>query len=78
MAELGYWRNSNWKEDNDLAESIRSFVLKHFKRLEILDFLKRDFPQYAWRLGTLSRGMKHFGINYLGYNTTVEEVRTAF
>jgi hypothetical protein len=42
-----------------------------------LDFVKRDYPNYAWSLGTLSRRLKHFGIQYVNHTTTVEDVETA-
>ena len=53
-------------------------VARNLRRAEILDFLQRDFPQYAWSLGTLSRRMKHFGIKFIDYDRTVDEVREAF
>ena len=36
--------------------------------------MKRDYPQYAWSLGTLSRRLKHFDVSYTNYNVTVGEV----
>ena len=29
---------------------------------EVLDFLKRDYPEYAWSLPTLDRRMRYFDI----------------
>ena len=72
MAEFGYMRNTDWKDDEELKETISCLVLRNFTRKEILDFLMRDFPQYAWSLGSLSRRMKHFDIKYVDYSTTVE------
>ena len=51
---------------------------RNFQKAEILDCLQRDFSQYAWSLGTLSRHMKHFGIKFVDYGTTVDQVREAF
>ena len=48
------------------------------KRSEVLDFLKRDYPEYAWSLPTLDRRMRHFDIKYINYETTVDEVVAAF
>ena len=53
-------------------------VLRNFKRSEILDFLKRDFPDYSWSLASLSRRIEYFDIKYTDYSTTVEQVRAAF
>ena len=47
-------RNSEWEDDADLRNDLEKYVLKNFKREEILDFVKRDYPNYAWSLGTLS------------------------
>ena len=55
-------QNAEWLNDADLEQQMRLLVLQNFRRAEILDFLKRDFPHYAWSLGHLSRRMKHFGI----------------
>lgn len=78
MADVGYIRNTDWKDDEELKETISCLVLRNFKRSEMLDFLMRDFPQYAWSLGSLSRRMKHFDIKYTDYSTNVEQVRAAF
>ena len=53
-------------------------MLRNFKGSEILDFLKRDFPDYSWSLASLSRRVKYFDIKYTDYSTTVEQVRAAF
>ena len=50
MAEFGYMRNTDWKDDEELKETISCLVLRNFTRKEILDFLMRDFPEYAWSL----------------------------
>ena len=80
MAEANkeYVRNTDWKFDNELEGTIKCLVLRNFKRSEILDFLKRDFPDYSWSLASLSRRMKYFDIKYTDYSTTVDQVRAAF
>ena len=71
-------RNEDWVEDEQLlVADIRKYVMQNMKREEALDFLRRDYPQYAWSLPTLSRRMRHFGIKYVNYNTDLEEVRQA-
>ena len=61
-------RNEDWVEDEQLVADIRKYVMQNMKREEALDFLRRDYPQYAWSLPTLSRRMRHFGIKYVNYN----------
>ena len=70
-------RNVEWLNDADLEQQIKLLVLQNFWRAEILDFLKRDFPHYAWNLGALSRRMKRFGIKYVDYEAPINEVRDA-
>ena len=42
-----------------------------------MDFLKRDYPQYAWSLSSLDRRMRYFDISYTDKNVTVEQVEEA-
>ena len=46
-------------------------------REEALDFLKRDFPQYAWSVRSLDRRMRYFDIYYNDRRVSVEEVKEA-
>ena len=64
-------RNSEWKEGLNLRNDLEKYVFKNFKREEIVDFVKRDYPNYAWSLGTLSRQIKCFNIKFVNYETTV-------
>lgn len=43
----------------------------------MLDFVSRDFSQYAWSLRTLDRGLHHFQICQTDRNVTVDEVEAA-
>ena len=43
-------RNSDWEDDNDLQNDLAKFVSLNLKRMEILDFLRIDYPMYAWSL----------------------------
>ena len=58
-------RNPDWQEDAEL----KRYILKNLSRREILDFVSRDYAQYAWSLGTLSRRLAYFDIKYIEYNT---------
>ena len=44
----------------------------------MLDFVQRDYPQYAWSLPTLSHRMSHFQIKYIDYTISPEEFKDAF
>ena len=39
-----------WREDLKLREDIERYVRPGYRREEALDFLKRDFPMYAWSI----------------------------
>ena len=47
--------DSTWKEDDNLKEAMTKLVQQGLQRIEALDFLKRDFPQYPWSTRTLDR-----------------------
>ena len=67
-------RNSDLEIDENLKADLQKYFPKNFKRSEVLDFVNRDYPQYAWSLITLSRRMAHFNIRYVNYNTDVKKV----
>ena len=68
-------RNSDWEDDEQLKSDLQRYVKQNLRRREI--FFRRDFPEYAWSLGTLSRRLAFFGIQYIKYDTDIEEVETA-
>lgn len=74
---MAYFRNAGWKEDHDLKSDLQKYVKEDLRRNEILDFVKRDFSQYAWSLSSLDRRMRHFEIYYTDNNVTVEQIRAA-
>ena len=51
--------------------------MQNMKRSEVLDFLKRDYPEYAWSLPTFDIRMRYIDIKYINYETTVDEVVAA-
>lgn len=71
------YRNDAQQTDYQLEEEMKKFVKQGIKRKEILDFLRRDFPQYAWSIPTLDRRLRHFNINYIDENVSVDQVRDA-
>ncbi|KAK3754907.1 hypothetical protein QZH41_012651 [Actinostola sp. cb2023] len=70
-------RNPEWEDDETLKADLAKYVMQNLSRREIVDFLKRDFPQYAWSLGTLSRRLAHFDIKYVRYDIDLKEVENA-
>ena len=58
---------------NDLAK----FVSLNLKRMETLDFLRKDYPMYAWSLRSLARRMQYFGIQFTDYDVEVNDVEAA-
>ena len=65
-----YFRNDGWKEDIVLKEAMAKYVKQGFQQREMLDFLKRDFAQYAWSLRTVDRRLRHFDIQYNDKNVS--------
>ena len=70
-------RNDSWKNDHDLEDILRKYVREGLQREEILDFVSRDFSQYAWSLRRLDRRLHHFQICHADRNVTVDEVEAA-
>lgn len=66
-----------WKGDSSLADDLAKYVLKNFKRTEVLDFVKRDYSCYQWSLPTLDRKLGFFGIKYIDMDNTLETVKDA-
>ena len=56
-------RNSDWENDEELKNDIQHYVLQNLSRREILDFMKRNYPQY-----TFSRRMAFFALKYIDYD----------
>ena len=70
-------RNSDWEDDNDLNNDLAKFVSLNLKRMEILDFLRKDYPMYAWSLRSLARRMQYFGIQFTDYDVEVNDEEAA-
>ena len=69
--------SSSWKDDDELKADLEQYVRQNLKRSEILDFVKRDFPEYAWSIATLDRRLRQFGIRYIDYTTSIGAVSEA-
>ena len=40
-------RNIDWKDDIDSRNDLAKFVRVNLRRLEILDFMRKDYPMYS-------------------------------
>ena len=68
---LRTWRTSEMlTEDLTLKEELSNFVRQGLQRQEMLSFLARDFPLYAWSIRTLDRRLHHLDIYYSDTNVT--------
>jgi len=70
-------RNADWQEDEELKDALGCYVKENLRRIEVLDFVTRDFSQYAWSLRTLDRRLEYFGIKYTDRTVQVDEVEEA-
>ncbi len=66
-----------WKDDQELKTALKVYVEKNLKRDEIVDFMKRDFPQYSWSVRTLARRLDTFEIKYIDLDVQLEAVKEA-
>ena len=46
---------SDWKASKKLRNDLEKYVRENIKKCEILDYVKRDYPDYPWNMATLSR-----------------------
>eukprot|EP00794_Sanderia_malayensis_P000706 gene706-9204_t len=70
-------RNVEWKNDTVLKTALEGYSRENFKRTEMLSFLEKDFPQYAWSLRSLDRRLGEFKINRVDKDVSVEQLRNA-
>ena len=70
-------RNCDWEDDNDLKNDLANIVSLNLKRMEILDFVRKDYPMYAWSLRSLAHRMQYFGIQFTDNDVEVNDVEAA-
>ena len=70
-------RNKDWLEDAFLKEEMKRYVAQGLRRKEMLDYLTRDFPQYAWRFRSLDRRLGEFNIFFTDKEVSVNQVKEA-
>ena len=69
-------QEQRWKDDNDLQNDLAKFVSLNLKRMEILDFLRKDYPMYPWSLRSLARRIQYFGILF-DYDVEINDEEAA-
>jgi hypothetical protein len=65
-------RNNSWQDYLELKEALQHYTKSVLNRTEILDFMQRDFSQYAWSPRTLDRRLQHFEIRCIDRNISVD------
>jgi hypothetical protein len=70
-------RNNSWQDYLQLKEALQHYTKSVLNRTEFLDFMQRDFSQYAWSPRTLDRRLQHFEIRCIDRNISVDQVRDA-
>ena len=68
---------ADWKNYHELEADLQDYVHRNFQRLEIIEFVKQNYPMYHWSLRTLGRVMSNFDIKYTNYDVDVAEVEEA-
>ena len=69
--------NSDWKASEKLRNDLEKYVRENIKKCEILDYVKRDYPDCPWSMATLSRRLRYFDIKYINYKTPLNAVTDA-
>ena len=70
-------RNDQWKNDTKLEKELRDHVMKRWSVADVLNIVKRDYPQYAWSKPTLKRRLGFFSIRYIDTSVRPEELGEA-
>ena len=70
-------QNEESQQDDDLKDMLARYLKEHLRCREILDFVCRDFGQYAWSLRSLDRRLEYFNIRYTDCNVELGEIETA-
>ena len=70
-------RNDSFKDDLDLKSALHNYANQGLRRLEILDFARRDYCKYECSLLSLDRRLPEFDISYIHRTATVNEVKNA-
>ncbi|RMX48520.1 hypothetical protein pdam_00008511 [Pocillopora damicornis] len=67
-------RSSSWKEVDLLKGELQKYVKQGLKREEAIDFLRKNFPQFAWSNRTLDERLRHFEVYCKDDTISVEKM----
>ena len=67
-------QNQDCKNDQWLEHDLKLHANQNLKRVEIIDYMKRD---QNWSLRTFARRLKEFGITYINHETSVDDAKEA-
>ena len=70
-------RNDEWRDDQNLESELKCLKQNGYQNQEILNFMERDFSQYAWSERTLKRRIAHFELRFRDTQNTLEEATAA-
>ena len=70
-------RESTRTDDDNLKEVLTKYVQQGLQRSEALDFVRREFREYAWSIRSLDRRLRHFNIFYNDRSVEVQDVKEA-
>ena len=74
LANMADNHEATWTDDENLKEVLTKYVQQGLQRSEALDFLRREFPEYAWSIRSLDRRLRHFNIFYNDRSLEVQDV----
>ena len=70
--------DDNWKLDEDLKKDLKKYVAQiNLKRTEVLDFVAKKYPMYAWSFRTLCPRLSYFKIKYIDNHVQLDDLRQA-
>ena len=64
-------RDINWINDKRLEDTLRKLIGDNLKRMDILDYMQGDLPEYVWSLRTPDRRFRYFNIYKTDKNVSV-------
>ena len=69
--------NVKWKDNEQLSADLKQYIEQRLQRIEILDYMQRDYDCYFWSIRTLDRRLNYFNIRYIDGNIPVADIREA-
>ena len=77
MASSSMAATTSWFDNEELENTLLTYVRQNMKRQEILDYMQRDFPCYPWSIPTLDRRLRYFNIRYIDNSVSISTVAEA-